>query len=194
MQILEISSSQLGRYARVSIGFWVERIWQVEAVDGGLSGLKFVESRVEPAYFKDYDAVGPEEGPLFWPQRFDVQNWGFFLAQEDEQEIGGAAVAWNTAGVNMLEDRSDLAVLWDIRVHPEARGRGIGAALLRRAETWARERGCRQVKIETQNNNVAACRFYASMGCHLGSIQRYAYAGVPGCEGEVMLCWYKDLM
>jgi hypothetical protein len=32
------------------------------------------------------------------------------------------------------------------------------------------------------------------MGCHLGLIHLHAYSGVPGCEQEVMLCWYKDLM
>ena len=50
-----------------------------------------------------------------------------------------------------------------------------------------------QLKAETQNVNVAACRFYAAMGCRLGAIHRFAYAGQPHVAGEVMLLWYLDL-
>jgi GNAT superfamily N-acetyltransferase len=39
------------------------------------------------------------------------------------------------------------------------RGLGIGAALFRAAERWAVARGARWLKVETQNVNVAACRF-----------------------------------
>ncbi len=135
----EISPARLDEYARVSIGFWVNRELRVEPVDGGLGGLRLVETRVEPPYFKDYDAIGPEDGPAHWPRLFDVSRWAFFLAFEEDRLVGGAAVAWNTAGVNMLAGRSDLAVLWDIRVQPDARGLGTGAALFQRAEAWARD-------------------------------------------------------
>jgi GNAT superfamily N-acetyltransferase len=89
----------------------------------------------------------------------------------------------------MLEGRGDLAVLWDIRVRPERRGQGIGPALLRGAADWARQRGCTQLKIETQNVNAPACRFYASQGCELGVIHRHAYAGQPHVAHETMLIW-----
>lgn len=108
--------------------------------------------------------------------------------------MGGTAVAYNTAGVNMLEGRQDLVVLWDIRVHPDGRGQGIGRALFQRAVTFARERSCSQLKVESQNVNVRACRFYAAQGCRLGAIHRYAYAGEPEVAGEVMLLWYLDLL
>jgi GNAT superfamily N-acetyltransferase len=64
------------------------------------------------------------------------------------------------------------------------------AALFRAAEHWARARGCRRLKIETQNVNVAACRFYQKMGCTLGAIDRFAYPGQPA---EVRLLWGKAL-
>ena len=65
----------------------------------------------------------------------------------------------------MLEGRSDLAALWDIRIQPDYRRRGIGSRLFRRAGEWgAGAKGSRQLKIETQNINVAACKFYARPG------------------------------
>jgi hypothetical protein len=50
--------------------------------------------------------------------------------------------------------------------------------------------GSRELKAETQNINVPACRFYARLGCTLRTIDRFAYANLPD---EVQLLWSKDL-
>jgi ribosomal protein S18 acetylase RimI-like enzyme len=92
----------------------------------------------------------------------------------------------------MLRERTDMAALWDIRVHPDWRGQGIGRRLFHAAARWARARGCRLLKIETQNVNVRACRFYQRMGCRLGAIDRYGYAE-PEYAHETVLLWYLDL-
>lgn len=161
-------------------------------MDDGLGGIRLIEEPIENPYVKDYDVY--EDGPPSkWPEQFDVRNWGFFLAMEAEQPVGAAAVAWNTNGVNMLEGRRDLSVLWDIRVAPDWRGQGVGRLLVGYAAQWSRERGCVQMKIETQNVNVAACRFYRSMGCTLGDIHRFAYAGQVHVAHEVQLNWYLQL-
>lgn len=173
--------------ARIPISFKVESILEVAAADGGLGGLILSERRLEIPYVKDYDMM-EGENPTEWPARFDVSNWGLIGAHSNGMRIGGAVIAFNTQGVNMLEGRRDLAVLWDIRVSPEARGRGVGSALFQAVEAWAAERGCGQLKIETQNINVPACRFYARQGCTLGSINRFAYCELPD---EVQLLWYK---
>ena len=104
--------------------------------------------------------------------------------------LGGAVVAWNTPGVDMLEGRDDLAVLWDLRVHPDHRREGVGSRLFQHAAAWARAKGCRQLKIETQNINVRACKFYAKQGCYLGAVHAGAYPEFPE---EVQLLWYLDL-
>jgi hypothetical protein len=48
-----------------------------------------------------------------------------------------------------------------------------------------------QLEVETQNNNVAACRFYAAMGCELRSIDRLAYPDLPD---EAQLVWTKRVV
>ena len=68
-----------------------------------------------------------------------------------------------------------------------------GKALFKAAEDWARRHACTQLKIETQNINVPACRFYHAVGARLGCIHRYGYAGVPAVAHEAMLFWYVDL-
>lgn len=191
IEVAEHGAEVLEGYAEIPIRFRVESVLRVAPIDGGLGGLQMTEARVDKPYVKDYDAI-KGEGPTRWTKRFDVSNWGFFLAVDADQLVGGATVAFRTPDVNMLEGRDDLAVLWDIRVHPDRRGQGIGTRLFQQAAEWARARGCRQLKIETQNNNVAACRFYARQGCRLGSIVRRAY-DEPDLAHEVMLLWYLDL-
>jgi GNAT superfamily N-acetyltransferase len=171
-------STLLSEYETIPIAFEVRSFFQVELLENGLGGLRLIEQPVSPPYLKDYDAC-EDCPPTAWPRQFDMRNWGLLLARQGPgaAPVGAAAIAWNTNGVNMLEGRHDLAVLWDIRVRPEHRGQGIGTILLRHAADWARQRGCTQLKIETQNVNVPACRFYASQGCQLGVVHRYAYAG-----------------
>jgi len=175
--------------AHIPIAFQVESVLDLSPRDGGLGGLILSERRLDIPYVKDYDTL-EGEGPTQWSERFDVSNWGLIVARSDGALVGGAVVAFNTEGISMLEGRRDLAVLWDIRVSPEARGRGIGSALFRAVEAWAEARGCEQLKIETQNINVPACRFYAKQGCELGAIDRFAYQGLAD---EVQLFWYKTL-
>ena len=99
-------------------------------------------------------------------------------------------MAGNCADPDSVDGRQDLAVLWDIRVSPDARGRGIGSALIAAAEAWAVTRGCGRMKVETQNINLPACRFYARHGFVLEAINRDAY---PEWPDEIQLLWYKTL-
>ena len=138
---------------------------------------------------KDYDAI-EGEGPTRWPKRFDTSNWGLIAAYDGPDRVGGAVIAFDTTGVHMLEGRSDTAVLWDLRVGPEYRSSGIGSSLFRAVEVWCSHRACNLLKVETQNINLPACRFYARMGCTLGSIDTRAYHELPS---EAQLIWFKDL-
>ena len=49
-------------------------------------------------------------------------------------------------------------------VAPEAEGKGVGAALMRFAEQWARERGMREVVLDVFAGNEHARRFYERVG------------------------------
>jgi GNAT superfamily N-acetyltransferase len=189
LDIREESIGHLDELAAISSAFLVERVFDVSLVDGGLGGIVLSEVLVEEPWIKDYDAI-EGEGPFGWAERFDVTNWGLIVAHDSERRVGGAVVAFDTTGVDMLEGRLDVAVLWDIRVRPEARSAGTGARLFHSVEAWARDRGCRTLKAETQNINVPACRFYRRMGCTLGAIDRFAY---PHLQDEVQLMWFKQL-
>jgi GNAT superfamily N-acetyltransferase len=189
IHLVQEPMTALTEYARIPIAFTVDRVLDVRPCTDDPGGFVLSERRLDVPYVKDYDAIAGE-GPLQWTRRFDLSNWAFFTARVAGRPLGGAAVAFNTPGLTMLEGRPDLAVLWDIRVSPDARGQGVGSALFETVEAWAQSRGCRQLKIETQNINVRACRFYARHGCQLRAIY---YAAYPELPEEIQLLWYKDL-
>ena len=187
-----ISADLLDEYSKIPISFEVGSVLSIELLNDGWKGLIFKEESVTPSYIKDYDKL-KGEGPTRWPKRWDISNWGLFLARKGEIPVGGAVVAFKTPELNMLAGRDDLAALWDLRIHPDYRRSGVGTKLFTEAAKWSKGKGCRQLKIETQNVNAPACKFYARQGCHLGEINRYAYVDDPSVAPETVLIWYPDL-
>jgi GNAT superfamily N-acetyltransferase len=187
-----IGADRLADYARVPMVCDVRSVLAVDEINGGIGGLGLQERTLRVPFTKDYDAYA-DGGPLNWHKRFDLSTWGLWIGGEGGDVVCGAAVARNTPGIQMLEGRGDLAVLWDIRVRASSRLQGAGTALFREAVRWAKSNGCRLLQIETQNVNVDACKFYAKMGCCLGRIDRLAYSRCPEVASEVMLVWYLDL-
>lgn len=179
----------LAGHGQISIAFTVESVLDVVVVDGGLGGLLLRESAVPERWVKDYDA-DDGEGPSRWAERFDVARWGLIGAYDGDDRVGGVVIAWSSPGVNLLQGRTDLAYVWDLRVRPGRRGAGVGTALLHASFDWASARGCREIRVETQNVNVRACRFYEGSGFSLASIDRFAY---PGNPGETQLIWRREL-
>ena len=182
-------ASCLGEYGLVPISFEVLHHLEVVPVDRGLGGLSFRLRTADPPYVKNYDSL-PGQRPVEWASRWDLGKWWFAAAFLDARRIGGAAVVIDTSEVEGAAAQPDTALLWDIRVRPEARRLGVGRRLIAFAEDFARGRGARRIEAETQNVNVAACHFYARAGYELAEIDRFAYPDLPD---EVRLIWRKDL-
>lgn len=189
VEINRVDTDVLPRYSEIPISFRVESVFRIVPVEGGLSGIELHEEKVTHPYIKDYDAVRGE-GPTRWQKKWDLSEWGIFLAVKGRESAGGAIIA---PGAYLGDLDKEFAQLFDIRVRPEFRRQGIGKQLLQHTADWARQCGCRYLKIETQNTNVPACRFYAGRGCKLGNIDRYAYTAYPESAHETRLIWYLEL-
>jgi GNAT superfamily N-acetyltransferase len=144
--IREHPLERLRDYGRIPIAFEVRSVLDCSAIDGGLGGIALAERAVETPYVKDYDAIAGN-GPERWLERFDTARWGLLLAGDGGTPVGGAVIAYDAPDVELLEGRRDVAVLWDLRVAPAHRGRGLGSALFGAARAWAAERDCALLKI-----------------------------------------------
>ena len=189
LTIAEESADRLADYATVPIGFTVAEVFDESGVTALVSGASAAPISVATPYVKDYDAY-PGNGPTDWPARFDISRWTILAAYRGMQRVGGAVIIFDDPKVDLLRDCPACALLWDIRVAPNVRGRGIGSTLLRAAESVAKHRGARAVRVETQQVNVAACRLYQRHGFRLERATRDAYADLPS---EVQLLWLKLL-
>lgn len=159
--IEEQSIGFLSRYGEIPIRYQVHGLFEVTVDDPASATL--VERQVQHLWVKDY-GTAKGEAPTDWPNRWDISNWDLLAVTVNGYWVGGYAVAFNTEGVEMLDRRDDLAVLWDIRVHPDHRGNGIGSKLFNAVIEWVSDRQCHELKVETQNINVPACRFYKRQG------------------------------
>lgn len=188
MKIVEESVADLAAYESVSISFRMDsRVDLRQLID--TNGAAIIETPTQPRW-KDYDE-SEEDRPSALPSRFDAANWGVLAAYEGNQRIGGAIIAIKTPGFDMLQGRDDLAVIVDFRIAKGFRGKGIGKALFRAAKDWAHQAGCSELHVETQDTNVAACRFYRAMGCALVSADPKGY----GKEiDEAKLIWGINLI
>ena len=179
------------QYDGIPMKLTVKSMLKIEKENRGLGGFRFVETAVEP-YVRDF-SEGESDNASRWARDFDVSNWAFFMAFDEEKPVGAAAIASRTKEVNMLDGRDDLAVLWDIRVEEEYKGQGVGQKLFSMAADWARGQGLREMKIECQNDNVPAVRFYHRQGAQLCMINEYAYHGDSDFGHTAQLIWYLDL-
>jgi ribosomal protein S18 acetylase RimI-like enzyme len=77
--------------------------------------------------------------------------------------------------------------IFEVQVHPEHRGAGLGSALLQHAEALARQRGCARINLTTAITNRAR-RLYERRG-YLEVARRTApgYEELTGTPGRVFL-------
>lgn len=106
-----------------------------------------------------------------WPDQTegDMHEW---LARPDatvvvaEREAGGLC-GFAEVGTRMYADgclTSPVAYLEGWWVDADQRGRGVGRALVRAAESWARSRGHRELGSDTLLDNVDSQRAHERLG------------------------------
>lgn len=134
----------------------------------------FVEEFPEPHAAKTYP-----DGTLG-----EAEGQAVFFAMESGRCVGQIHLrrAWN--GMLSVED---------IRVREDCRRRGVGRKLLDAAVAYGKAQGYAALRLECQNNNVGACRFYAEYGFLLMGMDQAVYMTTPH-KGETALYWYYALV
>jgi len=65
---------------------------------------------------------------------------------------------------------ADVCYLQDLFTAPEARGKGVGRALIAAASEWARVQGCSRIYWSTQETNATARLLYDQVALNRGFI------------------------
>lgn len=93
-----------------------------------------------------------------------------FLALEGDLCLGHIALEKEFMGWAYVED---------LEVAAPHRGRGVGTALIQEAVRWAKGLGLTGLRLETQDNNLRACRFYLKQGFQIGGVNYLRYHTLP---------------
>lgn len=191
IEIRKVGVEHLPLYAEIPESFKVEYVFRVEPVENGLGGLEFTLEKVQ-SYMR-WEEQDEEEGPKGWSRKYKVEDWGVFMAFKGSTPVGGIAIGADAPeGLKSPFEPEDTAMVWDIRVRPEERRRGVASVMFRRGAEWAREEGHRRLKLEVTSANVPMCKFCVKSGCELAAVHRLGYETTK-FPNEAMLIWYYEL-
>jgi GNAT superfamily N-acetyltransferase len=102
----------------------------------------------------------PQGAWRFLIERFERNESVIILALEDAAAIGFTQLYPSFSSGAMAR----IFILNDLFVAPEARRRGVGAALLQAAAEYGRSAGARRLVLSTEITNTAAQSVYEKMG------------------------------
>ena len=92
--------------------------------------------------------------------RLENHEATIYLAMEDETALG-LAICYSTFSSVALKR---LVILNDLFTIPEARGKGVGTALLATCQEFARDQGCAVLRLRTAHDNLTAQSVYEKFG------------------------------
>ena len=121
--------------------------------------------RIRRATLADLDALVALERRAFTTDHLSRRQYRHHITSQRASVL--AAVDANALlgkAVVFFRRNSAIARLYSIAVAHEARGRGVGEALLGVAERTAHARGCRWLRLEVRQDNAGAIRLYERMG------------------------------
>jgi len=106
-----------------------------------------------------WETVFPDAPPWNDPRldiqrKLSVQRELFFVAVDDGEVVGTTMAGYD----------GHRGWVYYVGVAPERRRRGIGAALMRRAEDELRARGCPKLNLQVRSSNSSAVGFYVRQG------------------------------
>ena len=185
--IRPMTEADIPRLAEIRPGFTSETALTVERTGSGIEvGWRLVERPLPRPFDKGraYDFDETEQSHI---RRRLLRGDGLHLVAEQQDRLVGVLDV-------TPHDWNNTAWIWNIMLDVAVRRQGLGRDLFGRAADWAHRQGFRALMLETQTNNVPACKFYARIGCQLDGIRESFYSNNDMRRGEVALFWRYDLV
>jgi streptothricin acetyltransferase len=176
----------ISRLAEIRPGFVSPTVLVVERTGSGIEvGWRLVERPLPEPFDKGnkYNFDKTEQDNI---RRRFRRGDGLHLVVEWDGRIAGILDV-------VPQEWNDTVWVWNIMLDTAIRGQGIGRALFERAVAWTRQQGYRALALETQTNNVPACKFYAAVGCRVDGIRETFYTNRDMERGEVAIFWVYEI-
>ncbi|MDT4965380.1 MAG: hypothetical protein QOJ64_117 [Acidobacteriota bacterium] len=154
--------------------FTTDRVFQLQQTD---HGFKLDETAVEPPINKSYSLIDSVD-------LIPSHDWAT-IAEHNHRVAG--------VGSMTIEAWNRRAVLHHLYVTREARGIGLGHALVTASIGVARDLNARCLWVETQTVNYRAVQFYRSMGFEWCGFDATLYDPSDVDVDEIALFFSRDL-
>ena len=89
------------------------------------------------------------------------EDYKFVSAIDKDKLIGFCSVVINH---DIVEKQKPIIMLWNVRVAPEYRGKGVGKKIMNYIEEFGKERGVDFIFLGYDNDNQDARKFYKKLG------------------------------
>lgn len=146
--------------------------------------------RVRRAELSDLDDLVALEEASFATDRLSRAQYRRHLDSDSALVLVASANRRRFLGTAVVFFRkgSHVARLYSIATHAQARGKGVGSALLQAVESQARRRGCDELRLEVRTDNRAAISLYERLGYQrIGALEAYYEDGADGWRyGKVL--------
>ena len=125
-----------------------------------------------------------------------IQAGDLFVAEEDGQIVATAKInqeqvpVYASAAWSREAKPQEVMVLHTLVVDPQVKGNGWGSRFVAFYEDYARDHGCRDLRMDTNERNAAARRLYHNLGYQEVSILPCEFNGIPGVN---LVCLEKLL-
>jgi streptothricin acetyltransferase len=172
IEVKKIDQSNIKSVNQVDGNFWVDSRLQLSAVDGKISyTIVPIPGYPKPYIYDDIDPTAYVTNP----------DKTIYLARIGDQLAGQITLRknWNL-----------FAYVEDFVVNPSFRRKGVGRTLMSKAGEWSKSMRFQGIMLETQDINVAACRFYERCGFELAGFDRNLYKATDPDKDEIALYWY----
>ena len=114
----------------------------------------------ECLYENPYEKSFPNDDEK-WEKYIDNPDKIIFLFYDGDNCVGQVRLRKNWNGYALIED---------IAVSKTHRKAGIGKQLMQKSFEWAKANDLCGIMLETQDNNLSACRFYKKLGFKIGAV------------------------
>lgn len=134
--------------------------------------------RVRRAELSDLDDLVALEQATFDSDQISRAQFRRHLDSDSARVLVASANRRRFLGTAMVFFRkgSRVARLYSIASLPEARGKGVGTALIDAAEAAARQRRCQSLRLEVRTDNDSAIRLYERLGySRVGPVKKSFY-------------------
>ena len=186
--IRPMRNDDIPRLAEIRPGFISDSVLRVERSGDGLEiGWKLVEIPLVKPFDKgsayDFDAI--EQKNVRHRLSLPISLEEVVVDRENQRIVGVLDLT--------IEPWRNAAWIWNLMLDVDVRRMGLGRRLVDHSIEWARYRKLRAVMLETQTNNVPACRFYHKMGFQLVGVNDAFYTNFDYQRDEISLFWSYPL-